>query len=541
MSITLECRVRTLRAMTAALACLGLVITMAPAQAAETPGVPVRLRAIPLENAVDPTKPLMQLWWRPPAEGPAPTAYKVYVDGELVETTIRCRINPRRPLCRANVMNLIPGQEYAFDVAAVNESGEGKVARVTREAVMLPSEPLNVIAVPDNEKLYVSWDPPLDTGGGAIRSYFVRVNSPVPGPPPACVSTGPTSCTVSGLINAYAYDVTVEARNSGYPFLEGPESLPAVGIPGGRPSGPRNIRVVAAGSSSATIAWEAPQFPGPEAILGYTLFLYEGQGFQPAYPQVNVGPGVRQHRLTGLTAGLTYTFAVQAYTKSFAGGMTVYSSHTPLGLPRAPSRVDITGVGNTTVQLGWEDAAPSGGLEATHYRLTATPVAPVPTGVLAEEIVCPVKATQAAPDFECPASYLWMNLVNGVTYSFTVAAKNKFGWGPTSTYPASATPEGTPPPPAANATVNSPTQVTVTWDAPVTTGGPDVGDVTYTVTLDDTPICRDIAVTTCVITGLTPGRDYTVKVMAINAVFGGDDFSTSVLTVNTQPLLVTGR
>ena len=532
---------RTLRALVTATAAVGLLVAMTPAQAAEAPGVPVRLRAIPLENAVDPTKPLMQLWWRPPADGGAPTAYKVYVDGQLSETTIRCRNNPRRPLCRANIMNLVPGQVYAFEVAAVNESGEGKVARVSREAVMLPSEPLDVQAVPDNEKLYVSWDPPLDTGGGAIRSYFVRVNSPVPGPPPQCVPTGATSCTVSGLINAYAYDITVEARNSGYPFLQGPESLPAVGIPGGRPSGPRNVRVVSAGSSTATIAWEAPQFPGSEAILGYTLFLHEGQGFQPAYPQVNVGPSVRQYRLTGLTAGLTYTFGVQAYTKSFAGGMTVHSSHTPLGIPRAPARVDVTGVGNTTVQLAWEDASPSGGLEATHYRLTATPVAPVPTGVAEEEIVCPVKASQAAPDFECAGTYLWMNLVNGVTYSFTVAAKNKFGWGPTSTYPAQATPEGTPPPPLLSSTINSPTQITLTWDPSVTSGGPDVGDVTYTVTLDDVPVCRDIAVTTCVLTGLVPGQDYEAKVTAINEVFGGDDFSTSSLIVNTQPVQVAGR
>ncbi|MFM9136319.1 MAG: fibronectin type III domain-containing protein [bacterium] len=535
---------RSLRIVTAALAPFALALAMAPAQpalAAAAPGVPVGLRAIPLENAVDPTKPLMQLRWQPPADGGAPTAYRVYVDYELVETTIRCTINPRRPLCRANVMDLVPGQVYAFEVAAVNEAGAGKVASARREAVMLPSEPLDVRVVPDNARLYVSWDAPLDTGGGAIRSYFVRVNSPIPGPPPQCVSTGATSCTVSGLINAYAYDVTVEARNSGYPFLQGPESVPAVGIPGGRPSGPRNVRLVSAGSSSATIAWDAPQFPGPEPILGYTLFLHEGQGFQPAYPQVTVGASVRQYRLTGLTAGLTYTFAVQAYTASFAGGMTVHSQHTPLGIPRAPERVDITGTGNTTVQLAWEDASPSGGLEATHYRLTATPVAPVPAGVMAQELVCPVKASQDAPDFECAGTYLWMNLVNGVRYSFTVAAKNKFGWGPTSTYPASAMPEGTPPPPLLSSTIDSPTQITLTWEPSVTAGGPDVGDVTYTVTLNDDPVCRDISATTCVLPGLTPGQDYDAKVMAVNEVFGGDALSTSALIVNTQPIQVAKR
>jgi hypothetical protein len=62
--------------------------------------------------------------------------------------------------------------------------------------------------------------------------------------------------------------------------------------------------------------------------------------------------------------------------------------------------------------------------------------------------------------------------------------------------------------------------------------------VTYTVTLNDEPVCRDIAVTTCVLTGLTEGDDYTVKVMAINEVFGGDQFSTSEIVVNTNPIQV---
>lgn len=525
----------------AAAAALTLTGYVAPAQAA-VPGVPASLRAIPQENPVDPTKPLMQLRWNPPADGDAHTSYKVYVDGTLVETTVSCVAIPRRTVCRANLMVLTPGQVYDFDVAAVNEAGEGKVARVSRMAVMLPSEPRDVRVVPDNGKLYVSWTPPLNTGGGPIKRYFVRANSPSPGPQPRCESTGPTSCTFSGLTNGYGYDVTVEARNSGYPHLVGPESVPAVGIPGGRPSGPRDVRIVTAGSTTVTLAWEAPEFTSGQPILGYTLFIYQqGQAFEPAYPQVNVGPDVRRFRLTGLTPGLPYTFGVQAYTRSFAGGMTVNGMHTPLGLPGKPALIEVAGIGNTTVDLAWEDADPNGGLEPLYYRLTATPVGG-PAGVYVEEVVCPVKAKQDAPDFECPGTYLWMNLVNGVNYSFTVAAKNVFGWGATSDYPAYAAPEGPPPPPLiSTVSVTSPTSLTVEWLASVTAGGPDVGAVTYTVTLDDVPVCRDISTTTCSFTGLTPQQDYEVKVKAINEVFGGDDFSTSSIIVNTMAIQPAAR
>jgi hypothetical protein len=120
-----------------------------------------------------------------------------------------------------------------------------------------------------------------------------------------------------------------------------------------------------------------------------------------------------------------------------------------------------------------------------------------------------------------------------------VAAKNKFGWGPTSNYPAFATPEGPPPPPLIDkATITSGSSITLEWLPSVTAGGPDVGAVTYTVTLDGTPVCRDISTTSCALTGLTFGDDYAVKVMAINEVFGGDDFSSSTLIVNTNPIQV---
>lgn len=441
----------------------------------------------------------------------------------------------------ANVTNLVIGKIYTFGVASLSKGGESKVVTTKRMAVIAPTEPLNLQVVPDNGALTVSWDPPLDTGGGEIRSYLVRTSSALPGPQAPCERITATSCRIEGLLNGYHYDVTVEARNSAGAFLPGPESLPAIGIPNARPSGPQNFRVVSAGSTSATIAWEAPEFLGNEPILGYTISLFNNEGYwfpnqRPEYPQISVGPDVRRYRLTGLTPGLVYQFAVQAYTRLSPGAMTVNTQHSPLGLPGKPSFVEITGIGNTTVNLAWEDADPNGGVEPTHYRLIATPVG-APAGVLVEDITCPVKATQEAPDFECAGEYLWMRLVNGVTYSFTVAAKNKFGWGPTSNYPAFATPEGPPPPPLIDSvTIASQTSVVVAWSPSVTAGGPDVGAVTYTVTHEGTPVCRDIATTTCTITGLEYGEDHEIKVMAINEVFGGDEFSTSQIIVNTNPI-----
>ena len=501
----------------------------APAAPSAAPSDPARLRAFPLENPVDPTKPLVRLRWTAPATGAAPTSYRVYVDDVLFETT---------SLTRSNVSTLTLGQRYTFRVTAVNAEGESAGVTVERNAIIAPSMPLDVQVVPDQRSLHVSWQPPIKNGGVPIRRYIVEASSMRPGPPPECVSTSPTSCTISGLTNGMYYDVTVIADNGGWPWLQGQGSAPALGIPNARPSGPRNFRVISAGSTTVSLGWSIPQNTGPSPILGYTISVFNNEGvLRPEYPQVNVGPGVRSYRLTGLTPGLPYQFGVQAYTALNAGAMTVNALHNPLGLPAAPSVVDIAGVGNTTVSLTWEPPDPDGGVAPSHYRITAIPQGTNPPGVLTQEIVCPVKATNDAPDFECAEQYLWMNLVNGITYSFTVAAKNKFGWGPTSTYPAFATPEGTPPPPLISAaTITSPTSITLSWDPSVTRGGEDVGEVTYTVTLDGDPVCRDISGTTCVLSGLVQGQDYEVEVMAINEVFGGGELSTSSLIVNTNPV-----
>lgn len=78
------------------------------------------------------------------------------------------------------------------------------------------------------------------------------------------------------------------------------------------------------------------------------------------------------------------------------------------------------------------------------------------------------------------------------------------------------------PPLVDSATVLSPTSIEVIWLPSVTAGGPDVGAVTYTVTLNGDPVCRNITATTCTLVNLIPSQDYDLAVMAINEVFGGD-------------------
>jgi len=181
--------VRPLGVAAVSVALLAVPGLQATAQA-KAPEAPTQLRAVPQENPIDPKQPLMRLRWTPPADKADITGYRVYVDGELLETVraVTCpEINPQNLLrwC-ANVTALQVGQVYEFSVTAVSKGGESKPVAVQRMAVIAPTEPLNVQVVPDQQSLYVSWDPPLSTGGGDIKRYVVRTSSFRPGPQPAC-------------------------------------------------------------------------------------------------------------------------------------------------------------------------------------------------------------------------------------------------------------------------------------------------------------------------------------------------------------------
>jgi hypothetical protein len=90
----------------------------------------------------------MDLSWDPPTSGDAPTAYKVYTDGVLVETTVATD---------CYVTMVTQGQRYSFSVTAVNANGESTPVVQSAIAQVPPSAPLNVQAVPGDGTLDVYW------------------------------------------------------------------------------------------------------------------------------------------------------------------------------------------------------------------------------------------------------------------------------------------------------------------------------------------------------------------------------------------------
>jgi hypothetical protein len=273
------------------------------------------------------------------------------------------------------------------------------------------------------------------------------------------------------------------------------------------------------GLGSVSLTWSAPGSDGGSAVTGYAVVPYLNG--VPQAPQLSTGT---TKLVTGLLAGTTYTFKVQA--QNVAGLGPASSASSPVatfGPPGAPTAVAAT-AGNSAANVTWSPPAGNGGSPVTGYTVTASP-----GGMTAS-----VGGTATSADVA--------GLTNGVSYTFTVKATNLVGTGPASAPSAPIAPRAVPGAPTGVSAAPDDGSATVSWSTPADAGGSPITGyvVSWAVNgVNQSTSTVMSTATTRTITGLTNGTTYTFKVAAINAVGTGLASAPSAPVTPASPLIVT--
>lgn len=322
------------------------------------------------------------------------------------------------------VTGLAPGQQYDFEVRAVNAVGIGEVSERSNTVVLaaapttVPGAPGAVTARAGIDGATVSWTAPAGAGGAQVSGYVVEVSTSagvvrtVAGLPAT-----DRSATVSGLVNGRSHTFRVRAVNAAGRGPLSAASAPVV--PVSAPTAPTSVSV-RRGAASAVLSWAAPVNAATSKITGYRVRRYAGAS-ETLQSTVVVAATARSFSATGLVNGEEYSFDVTAVSALASGAVSARSGVVvPATTPNAPTIDTATSGavgGAVTATAAWAAPASTGGTAITGYRVTAWRLSS--TGaVLSTSTSAVLPATARAHDMPLP--------VVG-TYRFRVVALNAVG------------------------------------------------------------------------------------------------------------------
>jgi Fibronectin type III domain len=148
------------------------------------------------------------------------------------------------------------------------KTGDFSATVATQRSVTLPGAPEIAGGAPGVRSAMLFWTPPVNDGGSAVTSFTATVQ-----PGDEHCTTGAYHCTVTGLTDGHAYDVSVVASNTDG---AGPQANGDF-IAGGAPSTPRAFHVVAWSKGIVTLSWH-PSVPPPGMhVTSYDVEVFAGK------------------------------------------------------------------------------------------------------------------------------------------------------------------------------------------------------------------------------------------------------------------------
>ncbi|MGA2835658.1 MAG: putative Ig domain-containing protein [Acidimicrobiales bacterium] len=414
----------------------------------------------------------------------------------------------------ATVSGLTDGTGYIFEVEAVNPVGDGPFS--SPSGTLTPSGPPGAPTItsisPEDGALQVDFIAPATST--PITGYQYQLDGTGPWLASAATSS---PLTISGLTDGTSYSVEIEATNDvGTGSPSNSSSQTPLAVPGAP-----TITSTQVGPGTASIAF-TPGSDGGGTITGYRYSTDGGSTW------TSTSSTSSPLSLSGLSAGTTYPFELEAVDVSGDGAPATAS----LTTPSVPGTPVISSIAGQNQSLDVEFTGPdSGGSPITDYEWSSDGG----TSWYSESSAgTPCQSTGGSSE-TCEIAALSSDgstaLTNGTSYPIELRAVNAVGTGSASAAQPG-TPYTTPGAPTittdADGMVPADQTLTVSFTAPASDGGPPVTGYQYSTdggaTWQDRTDGQATSTTMTIsvlssdgVTALTNGTTYDVEIRAVNA------------------------
>jgi len=432
-------------------------------------------------------------WTAPTNTGGAPiTGYEVWVGTETVSdvTTITGPTVTNLPPSRTEFISigLSATTQYFYRVRARNGSGDSRVGAwsaeqsgtTTASQAGTPDAPTLGSITPDTAtgNVTVNWTAPGNNGASPILGYEVayqRVDDNTPADSvddDEWATSMRTSATATSWVHMSAPGATnwiyrVRAVNGSGAGAWSDNSA-ATTVAARAPDAPM-LTATAEGPDEIMLQWMIPETNGTD-ITGFSIQQWDNADpgtwatanlLENATPAAHEDDDLTVFAVTGLTAGTTYYFRIQAlpggdWSTADGTNTDAASAMTDAGVPAMPV-ITATAVGATNpdaITVAWT-APNSGGSDITGYDLR----------VWDGSDWMPL-ANPAATD----TSYTHDGLTRGERYYYTLAARNSSGLGPWSDAAQTLVAAGIPEAPVLTALATGADSIQLTWTVPESNG-----------------------------------------------------------------------
>jgi hypothetical protein len=399
------------------------------------------------------------------------------------------------------VTGLTQGTQYTFVVYATNSIGNSPNSAASNSiyAGLVASAPTIGTAIRvsgSGTQIDVPYTASSSNGGSPITSY-TAVSTP--GSITGTLSQASSgTIRVSGLTQGTSYTFVVYATNS---IGNSPNSAASNSIaPAVVPTAPTigTAALVGGSSTQIDVPYTASSSDGGNAITSYTAVSTPGS-ITGTLSQASSGT----IRVSGLTAGTSYTFVVYA-TNSVGNSPNSAASNaiTPVSVPTAPTIGTASVLSNTSVSVGYTASSSNGGSAITSYTAVSTPGSI--TGTISQASSGSITVT---------------GLTQGTSYTFVVYATNSVGNSPNSAASNAVVPANAPSQATVGTVSFSGSTASVPFTAPANGGSPIT---THTAISDPdnftVSASQASSGTITMSNAFIAGQSYTFRVYATNSV-----------------------